>query len=85
MANLKPRKHIIRLTVELSRDEVRALKTRTGKKTASAALKAWVSNADARHCIEQLKTALSNSRDEQPNGKGRAFKSGRDAVRWLEN
>jgi hypothetical protein len=80
-----PRTRTTRITVELSREEVRALKKRTGEKNASAALKAWVANADARHCIEQLKTALSNSRDERVNGKGRAFKNGRDAVRWLES
>jgi hypothetical protein len=80
-----PRTRTTHITVELSRDEVRALKKRTGKKTANAALKAWVANADAKYTSAQLKAALEKTLDEESKGKGRRFKSGREAVRWLES
>jgi hypothetical protein len=80
-----PRTRTTQITVELSRDEVRALKKRTGKKTANAALKAWVANADAQHTATQLKAALTQSAKEESKGKGRRFKSGREAMRWLES
>jgi len=73
------------LTVELSPGEIRALKQRTGKRTASAALKAWISRANPTQTVAALKSALRQSMKEEALGKGRRFKSGRDAVRWLEN
>lgn len=73
------------LTVQLSSQEARALKARTGKRTLSAALKAWIANADATHTITQLRTAITLSVQEESEGKGRRFKSGREAIRWLEN
>jgi hypothetical protein len=80
-----PRTRTTHITVELSRDDVRALKRRTGKKTANAALKAWVANADTRYTHTQLKSALAKSLAEESKGKGRRFKSGREAIRWLES
>jgi len=73
------------LTVQLSSQEIRALKARTGKRTLGAALTAWIANADATHTTAQLRSALALSRKEESNGKGRRFKSGPEAIRWLEN
>jgi hypothetical protein len=73
------------ITVQLSSQEVRALKNRTGKRTAGAALKAWIANADTAHTTAQLRSALTQSMKEESEGKGRRFKSGREAVRWLES
>lgn len=71
------------ITIELSPEDIRALKARTGKRSASAALKAWVANADSARTVKQLRTALADSIAEEVAGKGRRFRSGREAVRWL--
>ncbi len=73
------------ITITLSPDDIRALKVRTGKRSASAALKAWVANADPTHSLEQLRVALADSIKEETAGKGRRAKSGREAIRWLES
>ena len=71
--------------IELSPKEIHTLKMRTGKRTVGAALKAWIASADAHRTNEQLRAALAQSVIEEAEGKGRRFKSGRDAVRWLES
>lgn len=71
------------ITIQLSPEEIRALKERTGKRTAGAALKAWVANADAQYTVLQLRSALAESAKEEAAGKGRRFKTGREAMRWL--
>jgi len=48
-------------------------------------LKAWIANADPTHTLVQLRAALAQSGKEETAGKGRRFKSGREAIRWLEN
>lgn len=73
------------VTVQLSPKEIRRLKSRTGKRTANAALKAWIATADTLRTVEQLRMALAQSRKEEAEGKGRRFRSGRDALRWLES
>lgn len=73
------------VTVQLSAKEVRRLKSRTGKRTPNAALKAWIASADTHRTAEQLRAALARSRKEEAEGKGRRFRSGRDALRWLES
>ncbi|MGE0115931.1 MAG: hypothetical protein AB7T07_13740 [Steroidobacteraceae bacterium] len=73
------------ITIQLSPKEVKALKLRTGKRSADAALKAWIASADPAHTIEQLRAALAQSIKEETAGKGRRFKSGREAIRWLES
>lgn len=73
------------VTIELSATEVRALKLRTGKRSIDSALRAWVANANPKHSVEQLKAALSQSTKEEAAGKGRKFKSGREALKWLES
>lgn len=73
------------ITITLSPEDVRALKVRTGKRSTSAALKAWIANADPTHTVEQLRAALAQSGKEETAGKGRRFKSGREAIRWLES
>ena len=66
------------ITIQLSPEDIRALKVRTGKRSASAALKAWIANADATRTTEQLRAALAQSGKEETAGKGRRFKSGRE-------
>jgi hypothetical protein len=73
------------VTVELSVQEIRALKARTGETNAGAALKAWVKRANPKHSAAQLKSALKESLKEEAAGKGRASRSGREALRWLES
>lgn len=73
------------ITVQLSPKDVRALKVRTGKRSASAALKAWIAAADPARTPEQLRAALSASTKEESKGKGRRFTSGREAIRWIES
>ena len=73
------------ITIELSPEDIRALKARTGKRSASAALKAWVANADTVRTVKQLRAALAPSIAEETAARGRRFKSGREAVRWLGN
>ena len=58
------------------------LKTRTGERDAEAALKAWVDRANPKRTSAELRTALKK---EEAAGKGRRFRSGHDAIRWLES
>jgi hypothetical protein len=73
------------VTVQLSKREIEALKSRTGKRTAAAALKAWAACANARRATAELRAALKDSRKEEGDQKGQRFRSGRDATRWLES
>ena len=73
------------VTVQLSEREIEALKARTGKRSAAAALKAWALRADETHSVTELRTATRESLREEAHGKGRRFGSGRRAIRWLES
>jgi hypothetical protein len=73
------------VTVQLSDREIEALKARTGKRNAAAALKAWAARANAKRSAAELRTALKDSLKEEATGKGRGFGSGREAIRWLES
>jgi len=72
------------ITVQLTDREIRMLKARTGERDASAALKAWVTRANPKRTIAELRTALQESLKEETASKGRSFRSGREALRWLE-
>ena len=71
------------VTVQLSDREIAALKARTGKRSAAAALKAWAARANAKRSIAELRAILKDSLKEEATGKGRSFGSGREAIRWL--
>jgi hypothetical protein len=43
------------VTVQLSDREIEALKARTGKRSAAAALKAWAARANAKRCVAELR------------------------------
>lgn len=73
------------VTVQLSEREIRALKALTGKRNAEAALKAWASRANAERTVAQLRAALKESLKEEAAAKGKTFRSGREAIRWLES
>ena len=73
------------VTVQLSDQEIEALKARTGKRSAAAALKAWAARANAKRSTAELRAALKDSLKEEAAGKGRSFDSGREAMRWLES
>ena len=73
------------VTVQLSDREIQARKERTGKRSATAALKEWVARANAKRSAVELRTALKDSLKEEAAGKGRRFTSGREAIRWLES
>lgn len=73
------------VTVQLSDREIEALKARTGKRSAAAALKAWAARANAKRSAAELRAALKDSSKEEAAGKGRRFQSGREAIRWLES
>jgi hypothetical protein len=73
------------VTVQLTDREIRMLKARTGERDATAALKAWVTRANPKRTIAELRTALQESLKEETSGKGRSFRSGREALRWLES
>ncbi|MGH8217962.1 MAG: hypothetical protein ACREUT_05275 [Steroidobacteraceae bacterium] len=73
------------VTVQLSDREIEALMARTGKRSASAALKAWAARAGAKHSATQLRAALKDSLKEEAADKGWRFASGREAIRWLES
>jgi hypothetical protein len=73
------------VTVQLTDREIRALKSRTGKRSAAAALKAWAARANAKRSIADLRAALKDSLKEETAGKGRRFSTGREAIRWLES
>jgi hypothetical protein len=74
----------MQVTVQLSDREIEALKVRTGKRSAAAALKAWAACADAKCSIAELRAALKASLKEEGTRKGRRFCSGREAIRWLD-
>ena len=74
-----------RVTVQLSDQDVRMLKARTGQTDAEAALKAWITRANPKRSSAQLRASLRESKKEEAGGKGRAFRSGREAIRWLES
>lgn len=73
------------VTVELSDREIEALKARTGKRSAAAALKAWAVRANAKRSAAELRAALKDSLKEESARKGQRFESGREAIRWLES
>ena len=73
------------VTVQLSDREIEALKARTGKRSAAAALKAWATRANAKRSIAELRAALKDSLEGEAADKGRRFGCGRDSVRWLES
>lgn len=73
------------VTVRLTDREIKMLKARTGERDASAALKAWVTHANPRRSTAELRAALRESLKEEAAGKGRTFRSGREASRWLES
>ena len=73
------------VTVRLTDREIRMLKARTGERDASAAVKAWITHANPRRSTAQLRAALRESLKEETAGKGRRFRSGREAMRWLES
>lgn len=73
------------VTVQLSDGEIEALKARTGKRSAAAALKAWAARANPKRSAAALRAALKDSLKEEAAGKGRRFGSAREAVRWLES
>jgi hypothetical protein len=73
------------VTVRLTDRELKMLKARTGEKDASAAVKAWITRANPRRSAAQLRAALRQSLKEETAGKGRHFRSGREAMRWLES
>lgn len=73
------------VTVQLSKREIEALKERTGKRNAEAALKAWAARANSQHTIAELRAALKESLKEESTGEGKRFRSGRKAIRWLES
>jgi hypothetical protein len=73
------------VTVQLSDREVEMLKERTGKRSAEAALKAWVTRVNPRRTSSELRAALKQSLKEEEAGKGRRFRTGREAIRWLES
>ncbi len=73
------------VTVQLSKREIEALKERTAKRNAEAALKAWAARANQQRTIAELRAALRESSKEEAAGKGKRFRSGREAIRWLES
>jgi hypothetical protein len=73
------------VTVRLTDREIKMLKARTGERDASAALKAWVTRANPKRSTAELRTALRESLKEEAAGKGRTFRSGCEAIRWLGN
>jgi hypothetical protein len=73
------------VTVQLTEQEIKALKDRTGKRNAEAALKAWAGRANALRTSASLRAALKESLQEEAAGKGKRVRSGREAVRWLES
>lgn len=73
------------VTVQLSDQEIKTLKARTGERNAEAALKAWVVRANPKRSSSALRAALKQSLKEETAGKGQRFQSGREAIRWLES
>jgi hypothetical protein len=73
------------VTVRLTDREIKMLIARTGERNLSAALKAWVSRADPKRTAAELRNALRQSLRDESTGKGRSFRSAREAIRWLES
>jgi hypothetical protein len=73
------------VTVRLTDRDIKMLKARTGERDVSAAVKAWITRANPRRSTAQLRAALRESLKEETAGKGRRFRSGREAMRWLES
>ncbi len=73
------------VTVRLSDREIKMLKARTGETDTEAALKAWVGRANPKRTSAELRAALKDSLKEEAAGKGRRFRTGREAIRWLES
>jgi hypothetical protein len=73
------------IVIELSSEDEKQLKARTGERSVGAAVKAWISRANPEHSVKELRTALRQSRKEEAKGKGHRFTSGREAIRWLES
>ena len=73
------------VTIQLTEQEIKALKDRTGKSDAEAALKAWAGRANAERTSAGLRAALKESLQEETARKGKRFRSGRQAIRWLES
>ena len=73
------------VTVQLTEREIKILKARTGERDATAALKAWVTRADPRRSMAELRAALQESLKQESAGRGRRFRSAREAMRWLES
>lgn len=71
------------VTVQLTEREIKALEARTGKRNAEAALKAWAVRANVECTSAELRAALKESLQEKGAGKGKRFRSGREAIRWL--
>jgi hypothetical protein len=69
------------VTVQLSAQQIKTLKARTGESNPEAALKAWVIHANPKRSSDAFKAA----RKEETAGKGQRFRSGREAIRWLES
>jgi hypothetical protein len=73
------------VVIERSPEDEKQLKARTGERSASAALRAWISRANPECTATQLRSALTQSRKEEAAGNGRRFQSGREAIRRLES
>ena len=69
------------VTIQLSDQEIKTLKARTGERNAEAALKAWVVRANPKRSSAALRAALKQSLMEETAGKGQRFRSGREAIR----
>ena len=46
---------------------------------------AWAARANAKRTVAKLRAALKDSLEEEAPGKGKRFRSGREAIRWLES
>jgi hypothetical protein len=73
------------VTVRLTDRDIKMLKAPTGERDASAAVKAWITRANPRRSAAQLRAVHRQSLKEETAGKGRRFRSGREAIRWLES
>lgn len=73
------------VSIQLSDREIEALKARTGKRSAAAALKAWAARANAKRSIAELRAALKDSLMQEAAKKGRRLGGAREAIRWLES
>jgi hypothetical protein len=73
------------VTVQLSGQEIKALKARTGERNAETALEAWVTRANPKRSSAALRAALKESLNEESADKGQRSRSCREAIRWLES